>query len=89
MYAQARAHPSCLWLRPPPAEGITAEKAQTQLRASRRGKLPIVDAEGRLVGLATRTLFRDNARMPFGGERAEGSPPVPSGGGLDSMNCRG
>lgn len=40
------------------------------LKRSRRGKLPLVDGEGNLVGLATRTLFRDNARMPFGGERA-------------------
>ncbi|GAB4823609.1 hypothetical protein N2152v2_010655 [Parachlorella kessleri] len=49
------------------AEEVTAEGAQEQLRASRRGKLPLVDREGRLVGLATRTLFRDDARMPFGG----------------------
>ena len=55
-----------------PAEEVTAEGAQEQLRASRRGKLPLVDREGRLVGLATRTLFRDDARMPFGGEQGRG-----------------
>jgi hypothetical protein len=49
------------------AEETTAESAMAALRASRRGKLPLVDGEGRLAGLATRTLFRDNARMPFGG----------------------
>lgn len=37
------------------------------LKASKRGKLPIVGAGGELLALATRALFREDARMPFGG----------------------
>ena len=46
---------------------MTAESAIKQLRASKRGKLPIVDDEGRLVGLATRELFKADARLPGSG----------------------
>ncbi|KAL4854420.1 Inosine-5'-monophosphate dehydrogenase [Chlorella vulgaris] len=46
---------------------ITAEKAMQLLKASKRGKLPIVGAGGELLALATRALFREDARMPFGG----------------------
>lgn len=54
-------------LRTANAEEVTSESAMRALAACRHGKLPIVDGEGRLVGLATRALFRDNAKMPFGG----------------------
>ena len=37
------------------------------LKASKRGKLPIVNAAGELLALATRALFREDARMPLGG----------------------
>ena len=50
-----------------PADTVTAESAIKQLRASKRGKLPIVDDEGRLVGLATRELFKADARLPGSG----------------------
>ena len=37
------------------------------LKASKRGKLPIVNSAGELLALATRALFREDARMPLGG----------------------
>lgn len=50
------------------ADTITAEKAMALLKASKRGKLPIVNGNGELLALATRALFREDARMPLGGE---------------------
>lgn len=52
------------------ADTISAEKAMQLLKASKRGKLPIVNAAGELLALATRALFKEDARMPLGGERA-------------------
>lgn len=52
---------------PPPADTITAEKAMQLLKASKRGKLPIVNSSGELLALATRALFREDARLPLGG----------------------
>lgn len=46
---------------------ITAEKAMQLLKASKRGKLPIVNSSGELLALATRALFREDARLPLGG----------------------
>lgn len=46
---------------------ITVEKAIQLLKSSKRGKLPIVNGGGELVALATRALFKEDARMPFGG----------------------
>lgn len=39
------------------------------LKASKRGKLPIVNGAGELLALATRALFKEDARMPLGGAR--------------------
>jgi IMP dehydrogenase len=50
-----------------PEEGADQAAAMAALKASRHGKLPVVDAEGRLVGLATRAVFRESARCPAGG----------------------
>lgn len=38
-----------------------------QLKASKRGKLPIVNGSGELLALATRALFKEDSRMPLGG----------------------
>jgi IMP dehydrogenase len=46
---------------------ITAEKAKQLLLASKRGKLPIVNGAGELLALATRALFKEDARVPQGG----------------------
>ncbi|PRW33277.1 IMP dehydrogenase [Chlorella sorokiniana] len=46
---------------------ITVEKAIQLLKSTKRGKLPIVNGGGELVALATRALFKEDARMPFGG----------------------
>jgi IMP dehydrogenase len=50
-------------------EGTTAAQALEALRASGRGRLPIVDSGGALVALATRALFREARGLPaLGGE---------------------
>jgi len=43
------------------------EKAIQLLKSTKRGKLPIVNGGGELVALATRALFKEDSRMPFGG----------------------
>ncbi len=44
------------------------------LKASKRGKLPIVNSAGELVALATRALFKEHSNLPLGG-----APPPPPG----------
>lgn len=51
------------------------EKAIQLLKSSKRGKLPIVNGGGELVALATRALFKEDARMPLGGECRNGWCP--------------
>ncbi|KAL4439899.1 hypothetical protein ABPG75_002900 [Micractinium tetrahymenae] len=51
---------------------ITAEKAMQLLKSSKRGKLPIVNSNGELVALATRSLFKDHSNMPLGGPASVG-----------------
>lgn len=46
---------------------ITEQKAAELLRANKRGKLPIVNKAGELVALATRSMFREDTRLPKGG----------------------
>lgn len=49
-------------------EGTTPAQALEALRASGRGRLPIVNANGELVALATRALFREARNFPALGE---------------------
>lgn len=46
---------------------MTEEVVLKKLQQSKRGKLPIVNANGELVALATRAIFKENARSPKGG----------------------
>jgi IMP dehydrogenase len=50
------------------AEGTTPAQALEALRASGRGRLPVVNAQGELVALATRALFREARGFPALGE---------------------
>jgi IMP dehydrogenase len=50
------------------AEGTTPAQALEALRASGRGRLPVVNAQGELVALATRALFRESRGFPALGE---------------------
>jgi len=49
-------------------EGTTPAQALEALRLSGRGRLPIVNASGELVALATRALFREARGLPAVGE---------------------
>jgi hypothetical protein len=85
---------------PPPAstnpDTITAEKAKQLLLASKRGKLPIVNGAGELLALATRALFKEDARVPQGGALPPPPPatclafsPCPGCGRVGSAFCGG
>lgn len=59
-------------------EGTTPAQALEALRASGRGRLPIVNEQGELVALATRALFRESRALPAPG----GEPTVDAQGRL-------
>ncbi|KAK9809215.1 hypothetical protein WJX72_011502 [[Myrmecia] bisecta] len=48
-------------------EGTSAEEAKSLLLQNKRGKLPIVNSQGQLVALATRSLFKESRQYPKAG----------------------
>lgn len=49
-------------------EGTSTQQALSLLEKTRRGKLPIVNDNGELIALATRSLFRQDKRLPHPGQ---------------------
>lgn len=60
-----------------PSEAASQENAMERFKKSKHGKLPVVDAAGHLVALATRAVLRETSRFPSGG-----SPSVAPDGRL-------
>lgn len=50
-----------------PEAELSHEAALKALQRTKHGKLPVVDADGCLVALATRAVFKESARFPQGG----------------------
>jgi len=46
---------------------VSHEAALKELQRSKHGKLPVVDASGALIALATRAVFKETAMFPQGG----------------------